>query len=141
MFFETSGWALPKNIAPQKQKEVISKKNKANVEKVASTKEGKATQEADKIQAQMASLNDQPVISNKEEPSKVKKPRVRNKKRALEEKPEVVESVKENKKAKKNNKEKQQPQENNDSKKNQQKKKLQEVIIKEVYYKPTILIV
>lgn len=128
MFFETSGWALPKNIAPQKGQESTSKKNNktASVPE-ATTKEGKASREADQIQAQLASLNDQPAISEKEAP-KAKKPRVRNKKRALEDKPEEIKPTESNKKAKKNKQQKQQeqpPQEGN--KKIQQKKKLQEV--------------
>ncbi|KAG2205339.1 hypothetical protein INT46_008606 [Mucor plumbeus] len=82
-FFETSGWALPKNIAPQKQKEATKKTKSTDV--IDNTKEGKASREADQIQAQMASLNDEP--STSKEP-KVKKPRIRNKKRNLEEKPQ-----------------------------------------------------
>lgn len=82
-FFETSGWALPKNIAPQKQQDATKKSKSTDV--IDNTKEGKASREADQIQAQMASLNDEP--STPKEP-KVKKPRIRNKKRNLEEKPE-----------------------------------------------------
>lgn len=82
-FFETSGWALPKNIAAQKPKETTKKTKSTDV--IDNTKEGKASREADQIQAQMASLNDEP--SAPKEP-KVKKPRIRNKKRNLEDKPQ-----------------------------------------------------
>lgn len=131
MFFETSGWALPKNIAPQKGQE--SKKNNKTTaaDTEATTKEGKASKEADQIQAQLASLKDQPAISEKETP-KSKKQRVRNKKRALEDKPEETKTTESNKKAKKNKqqqKQQEQPaQEGN--KKTQQKKKLQELLSK-----------
>lgn len=109
-FFETSGWALPKSIAPQKQQE-SSKKTKSATQQVEdNSKEGKASREADQIQAQMATLND--AAATPKEP-KAKKPRVRNKKRALEQKPEEKEPV-QNKKAK-------------TAPANDQKKKLQQV--------------
>lgn len=118
MFFETSGWALPKSIATEK-KEVISKKNKlANKANLRDTKEGQTSHDADQIQAQLASLNDQP--DQVKEAPKVKKPRVRNKKRALE---ETESSVPETKKPKNDKPVEKQP----ESKKGQQKKKLQEV--------------
>lgn len=136
MFFETSGWALPKSIAPQKQQETTTKKTKATEEIAATSKEGKVSREADQIQAQLASLASQPI---KAEEPKAKKPRNRNKKRTLEDKPEqAMESAEKNKKRKKNNKaekQQQQPQQKQkqqepaavDDKKSQQKKKLQEV--------------
>lgn len=108
-FFETSGWALPKSIAPQKQQESTKKAKSAQVED--NSKEGKASREADQIQAQMATLNDE--SATPKEP-KTKKPRNRNKKRSLEQKPEEKESV-QNKKAK-------------TAPSNDQKKKLQQVI-------------
>lgn len=108
-FFETSGWALPKSIAPQKQKESTKKTKSAQVED--NSKEGKASREADQIQAQMATLNDE--SATPKEP-KAKKPRNRNKKRSLEQNPEEKESV-QNKKAK-------------TAPSNDQKKKLQQVI-------------
>ncbi|KAG2207350.1 hypothetical protein INT47_006824 [Mucor saturninus] len=129
MFFETSGWALPKNIASEK-KEVISKKEKFAQSKLP--KEGKLSREADQIQAQMASLNDQPTLTAAE--PKAKKPRVRNKKRALEETPveeKVIEKpVETNKKQKKNKPVVKQQPEPVDSKKTQQKKKLQQLLSK-----------
>ncbi|KAI7892481.1 methyltransferase-domain-containing protein [Mucor mucedo] len=129
MFFETSGWALPKNIASEK-KEVISKKEKFAQSKLP--KEGKLSREADQIQAQMASLNDQPILTAAE--PKTKKPRVRNKKRALEETPveeKVIEKpVETNKKQKKNKPVVKQQPEPVDSKKTQQKKKLQQLLSK-----------
>lgn len=128
MFFETSGWALPKNIASEK-KEVISKKEKFAQSQLP--KEGKLSREADQIQAQMASLNDQPAITATE--PKAKKPRVRNKKRALEETPveeKVIEkAVETNKKQKKNKPVEKQP-EPVGNKKTQQKKKLQQLLSK-----------
>lgn len=133
MFFETSGWALPKNIATEK-KEVVSKKDKLAQSKLPNSKEGKASREADQIQAQMATLNDQSTVVSMAEAPKAKKPRVRNKKRALEEEPVEEKFVEEKpvevtKKAKKNKPvEKQQP-EPVGTKKNQQKKKLQQVNI------------
>ncbi|KAI9326960.1 methyltransferase-domain-containing protein [Pilaira anomala] len=121
MFFETSGWALPKSIATEK-KEVISKKNKlANKANLRDTKEGQTSYDADQIQAQLASLNDQP--DQVKETPKVKKPRVRNKKRALE---ETESSVPEPKKLKNDIPVEKQP----ESKKGQQKKKLQELLSK-----------
>ncbi|CAO3645513.1 unnamed protein product [Mucor fragilis] len=112
-FFETSGWALPKSIAPQKQQE-SSKKTKSATQQVEdNSKEGKASREADQIQAQMATLND--AAATPKEP-KAKKPRVRNKKRALELKPEEKEPV-QNKKAK-------------TAPANDQKKKLQQLLNK-----------
>ncbi|CEP16564.1 hypothetical protein [Parasitella parasitica] len=94
-FFETSGWALPKNIVPEKQRQETSKKIKsADVNNI--TKDGEASREADQIQAQMASLNQEPATSK--EP-KAKKPRIRNKKRSFEEKPTDKESI-QNKKPK-----------------------------------------
>lgn len=130
MFFETSGWALPKNIASEK-KEVISKKDKLAQSKLP--KEGKLSREADQIQAQMASLNDQTTVTA--EPPKAKKPRVRNKKRALEEESPVVEEkiekpVEANKKQKKNKPVEKQPEPVVGNKKNQQKKKLQQLLSK-----------
>ncbi|CAO0797684.1 unnamed protein product [Mucor circinelloides] len=110
-FFETSGWALPKSIAPQKQQESTKKAKSAQVED--NSKEGKASREADQIQAQMATLNDE--SATPKEP-KAKKPRNRNKKRSLEQKPEEKESV-QNKKAK-------------TAPSNDQKKKLQQLLKK-----------
>jgi hypothetical protein len=122
MLFETSGWALPKNIAPQKQPENKKKGKGAEPE---NTKEEKVSKEADQLQAQLATLNDQP--KNDEGP-KTKKPRVRNKKRPLE---KEAEKPVQNKKAKKNDassQTQQQPTPQEPSKKkNQQKKKLQDV--------------
>ncbi|KAL9559872.1 hypothetical protein MBANPS3_000197 [Mucor bainieri] len=110
-FFETSGWALPKSIAPQKQQE-SAKKTKSAVED--NSKEVKASREADQIQAQMATLNDASAATPKE--PKAKKPRIRNKKRALEQKPEEKEPT-QNKKAK-------------TAPANDQKKKLQQLLNK-----------
>lgn len=110
-FFETSGWALPKSIAPQKQQESAKKTKSAVQQAEDNSKEVKASREADQIQAQMATLND----TSPKEP-KAKKPRNRNKKRALEQKPEEKEPV-QNKKAK-------------TAPANDQKKKLQQVIMR-----------
>ncbi|GAN03473.1 conserved hypothetical protein [Mucor ambiguus] len=112
-FFETSGWALPKSIAPQKQHE-STKKTKSAVQVEDNSKEVKASREADQIQAQMATLNDTSAAMPKE--SKAKKPRNRNKKRALEQKPEDKDLV-QNKKAK-------------TAPANDQKKKLQQLLNK-----------
>ncbi|KAI8647428.1 methyltransferase-domain-containing protein [Parasitella parasitica] len=111
-FFETSGWALPKSIAPQKQKQDTLKKTKS-ADAIDTTKEGKASREADQIQAQMASLNQEPITPKD---PKVKKPRIRNKKRVLEEKPADTEPV-QSKKAK-------------TTTSNDQKKKLQQLLKK-----------
>ncbi|KAI9261892.1 methyltransferase-domain-containing protein [Helicostylum pulchrum] len=143
MFFETSGWALPKSIATEK-KEVVSNKSKLLKAAEPASKDGKVTHEADKIQAQLAALNDQPKPQEAEAP-KAKQLRVRNKKRALEqdeeeaaaaEEPKREEPKQSNKKAdnkKQNNKKaktdkpaEKQP----ETKKDQQKKKLQDLLKK-----------
>ncbi|KAK4510269.1 uncharacterized protein ATC70_004699 [Mucor velutinosus] len=113
-FFETSGWALPKSIAPQKQQESTKKTKLATQQVEDNSKEIKASREADQIQAQMATLNDASATTPKE--PKAKKPRNRNKKRALEQKPEEKEPV-QNKKAK-------------TAPANDQKKKLQQLLNK-----------
>ncbi|KAI9478405.1 MAG: methyltransferase-domain-containing protein [Benjaminiella poitrasii] len=120
-FFETSGWSLPSNIAPQNQKE-SSKKNKKDDD----LKESKATKEADQLQAQLASLNGPTSSQNKKNNNKNNK-----KKRALEDKNEKKQHEQQNKKAKKEIKQQtieKQTEPNN--KKNQQKKKLQEMLAK-----------
>ncbi|KAF1803070.1 methyltransferase-domain-containing protein [Mucor lusitanicus] len=116
-FFETSGWALPKSIAPQKQQESAKKTKSAVQQAEDNSKEVKASREADQIQAQMATLND----TSPKEP-KAKKPRNRNKKRALEQKPEEKEPV-QNKKAK-------------TAPANDQKKKLQQLLNKKNKQQP-----
>lgn len=143
MFFETSGWALPKSIATGK-KEVVSNKSKLLKAAEPASKDGKVTHEADKIQAQLAALNDQPKQQEPEAP-KAKKLRVRNKKRTLEQEDEEEAPKREelnqeepkqnnkkgdkkqnNKKAKTDKPAEKQP----ETKKGQQKKKLQDLLKK-----------
>ncbi|KAG2230544.1 hypothetical protein INT48_009884 [Thamnidium elegans] len=151
MFFETSGWALPKSITTEK-KEVVSKKSKLLKAAEPASKDGKVTHEADKIQAQLATLNDQPKQQEVEAP-KAKKPRVRNKKRALEQEEEEEEPKQEIKKQdnkKQDNKKGDNKKQNNkkaktdkpaekqpETKKDQQKKKLQDLLKKKNTPTPT----
>ncbi|KAI7906112.1 methyltransferase-domain-containing protein [Cokeromyces recurvatus] len=108
-FFETSGWSLPTTIAPQKPKET----NKKN-QKVDNMKETIVTKEADQLQAQLVSLNNQATSKNKKNKT--------NKKRVLEQE----QSKQQNKKAKKDAKQMTVKQPETSNKKTQQKKKLQE---------------
>ncbi|GAA5801340.1 hypothetical protein HPULCUR_006786 [Helicostylum pulchrum] len=143
MFFETSGWALPKSIATEK-KEVVSNKSKLLKAAEPASKDGKVTHEADKIQAQLAALNNQPKPQEAEAP-KAKKLRVRNKKRALEQDEEAAAAAEEPKREepKQSNKKADNKKQNNkkaktdkpaekqpETKKDQQKKKLQDLLKK-----------
>lgn len=102
MLFETTGWALPKNIAAQND---TPKKQKSDG--TETSKEAEATKAADQLQAQVASLNGNATGK------KNKKNKNKNKKRAAE---EPAEETNKNKKVKQNN--------------SQQKKKLQELLNK-----------